>query len=97
MPPTTTVACIGAGNVGRAWAVVFARAGHRVTLFDADPSAVTERALPAIRALVGDLHAEGLLQEAPDTVLARIHPAASIAAAWARRCMCRRACARTSR
>lgn len=83
MPSSTTVACIGAGNVGRAWAVVFARAGHRVTLFDADPTAVTERALPAIRALVGDLQAEGLLSEAPDAVLARIHPAVSIAEAVA--------------
>lgn len=42
------VACIGAGNVGSAWAVVFARAGHDVTIFDADPSAVQTVALPRI-------------------------------------------------
>lgn len=42
------VACIGAGNVGSAWAVVFARAGHHVTIFDADPSAVPSVALPRI-------------------------------------------------
>ena len=28
------VAVVGAGMVGRAWATVFARAGHEVRLFD---------------------------------------------------------------
>ncbi|MFL4976280.1 MAG: 3-hydroxyacyl-CoA dehydrogenase NAD-binding domain-containing protein [Microvirga sp.] len=34
-----TIACIGAGNVGRSWAVVFARAGRRVVLWDPSPAA----------------------------------------------------------
>lgn len=58
------IACIGAGNVGRAWAIVFARAGHTVRLYDADPVAVTQRALPAIDISLADLVAAGLLPEA---------------------------------
>lgn len=42
------IACIGAGNVGSAWAVVFARAGHHVTIYDVDPSRVRSVALPRI-------------------------------------------------
>jgi 3-hydroxyacyl-CoA dehydrogenase len=53
------VACIGAGNVGRAWAIVFARAGHEVRLYDADPTAVPQRALPAIDISLADLAASG--------------------------------------
>ena len=30
------IAIIGAGLIGRAWAMVFARAGHPVKLWDAD-------------------------------------------------------------
>jgi 3-hydroxyacyl-CoA dehydrogenase len=58
------IACIGAGNVGRAWAIVFARAGQSVRLYDADPAAVTHRALPAIDISLADLVAAGLLNEA---------------------------------
>lgn len=31
------VACIGSGLIGRSWAIVFARAGHEVRLWDAKP------------------------------------------------------------
>lgn len=58
------VACIGAGNVGCAWAIVFARAGHTVHLYDADPAAVAQRALPAIDISLADLAASGLLTAA---------------------------------
>jgi 3-hydroxyacyl-CoA dehydrogenase len=34
------VAIVGAGLVGRAWAISFARGRHRVVLFDADDKAV---------------------------------------------------------
>ena len=37
------IACIGAGNVGRAWAVVFAGAGHEVTLYDRLPGQAKAR------------------------------------------------------
>ena len=33
------VAIVGSGFIGRAWAITFARAGHSVSLWDADPSA----------------------------------------------------------
>ena len=42
------VACIGAGTVGHAWAVVFARAGYEVALYDAKPDEVA-RSRPARR------------------------------------------------
>lgn len=42
------VACIGVGNVGRAWAVVFARAGHDVNIYDADTAVARNVALPRI-------------------------------------------------
>ena len=34
------IAIIGAGLIGRAWAMVFARAGHPVKLWDTDAGAV---------------------------------------------------------
>jgi L-gulonate 3-dehydrogenase len=37
---TDKVAVVGAGLVGRAWAISFARGGHRVMIFDADDQAV---------------------------------------------------------
>lgn len=77
------VACIGAGTVGRAWAVVFARGGHEVRLFDALPGEVERRALPSARETLELLAAGGLLDEPVETVFARIRPAASIAAAVA--------------
>lgn len=61
--PTRTVACIGAGNVGRAWAIVFARAGWPVTLYDRDPDVVTKHALPMIRRHLDDLSAAGILPD----------------------------------
>ena len=33
---TSTAAMIGAGLIGRSWAMVFARAGWRVRLYDSD-------------------------------------------------------------
>lgn len=71
-------ACIGCGNVGRAWAVVFARAGHDVVLHDADPAQVAA-ALPLIRVTLDQLDRAGQLHGDTDSVLARIRPAASIA------------------
>jgi L-gulonate 3-dehydrogenase len=68
-----TVACIGVGNVGRAWAIVFARAGYQVTLYDADTALVTDRALPMIRGHLADLADAGLLEN-PGVVAARIQP-----------------------
>ncbi|MBI3709394.1 MAG: 3-hydroxyacyl-CoA dehydrogenase [Proteobacteria bacterium] len=76
------VAVIGAGLIGRAWAIVFARGGHPVALFDADPAA-SRRAIDVIAGGLRDLAAHDLLAEAPAAVLARIAVATRIEAAIA--------------
>ncbi len=66
------VACIGCGLIGRAWAIVFARAGQTVRLFDenADTSAA---AVTFAEAMLPALAEEGLLAgQAPADILARI-------------------------
>ena len=77
----TTVACIGAGTVGRAWAVVFARAGHEVRLYDALPGEAAGRALDGAHQTLALFAENRLLDEPLETVLARIVPVASIEAA----------------
>ena len=72
------IACIGAGVVGRAWAVVFARAGHQVTLFDAGDGVVENTALPAIAKTLSQLKDAGQLKEDPAVVLEQIAPALSL-------------------
>lgn len=74
-------ACIGVGNIGRAWAMMFARAGHEVRLFDAKPGAVSA-ALDLMRQLLADQKALGLIDDVEAT-LARLKPAASLEAAVA--------------
>ncbi len=76
------VAVIGAGLVGRAWAIVFARAGHPVALFDADPDAL-QRSLAALDAGIAELAGAGLLAGSPASVRLRITPAPTLAAAVA--------------
>lgn len=75
------VACVGGGLIGRAWALVFARAGYSVHVFDQDGSiaaaarAFAEEMLPA-------LAEEDLLDgQGPQAVLERITLADSLAAA----------------
>lgn len=75
------VACIGTGTVGHAWAVVFARAGHQVSLFDVVPGQVWDRALPGIRRTLELLDENSMLSEPVDVVLGRVHGAATIAEA----------------
>jgi 3-hydroxyacyl-CoA dehydrogenase len=75
------VACIGVGAVGRAWAVVFARAGHDVLLHDADPGRVEAVSLPLVSSTLHQLAEAGWMTEAPDAVLARITVARSTAEA----------------
>jgi L-gulonate 3-dehydrogenase len=74
------IAVVGAGLIGRAWAIVFARAGHPVALHDADAGAL-QRGLVAIDAGLADLAAAGLLAEPPVAVRLRIAPAPTLAAA----------------
>jgi 3-hydroxyacyl-CoA dehydrogenase len=75
------VACIGVGNVGRSWAIVFARAGCDVVIWDADADSIA-RARPSIGKSLVDLNAAGLLPDI-DGTLARIRAADSLAAAVA--------------
>lgn len=64
------IALIGGGLVGQAWAIVFARAGHAVTLYDASPL-VIEQAEANIASRLNDLTRFRLIDD-PDAVLGRI-------------------------
>jgi 3-hydroxyacyl-CoA dehydrogenase len=74
------IAIVGAGMIGRAWAVVFARAGHEVVMYDADASALAP-GLELVDEVLADLHARGLITEEPPTVRRRIRTAAQLAEA----------------
>ncbi len=75
------VGVIGAGLIGRAWAISFARAGHDVALTDADPGAI-ENALGFIDRALEELARHDLLNgAAPRQVRARIAGAGSVAVA----------------
>jgi 3-hydroxyacyl-CoA dehydrogenase len=74
------VAVVGAGTIGLAWALVFARAGHAVAVHDTEPARL--RAMPAeLRRRLDDLAAARLLDEPVDTVLARVRADADLASA----------------
>jgi L-gulonate 3-dehydrogenase len=70
------VALVGAGLIGQAWAIVFARAGYQVALFDAEPGALgpAER---AITARLEDLESFGLVEN-PEAIAGRIHTMTSL-------------------
>ena len=72
------IAIVGAGFIGRAWAISFARAGHAVALWDED-AAAPARALSYIEGLLGDLAAADLLNgHAPAEVRGRMHAVANL-------------------
>ena len=72
------IAIVGAGLIGRAWAMVFARAGHPVKLWDGEPAAIP-KALDLIENALGELREFGLIDEEPKTVRARIQAATTLA------------------
>lgn len=74
------IAIVGAGLIGRAWAIVFARAGCSVAIYDALPEALAgcEKLL---HENISDLAQHGLIKEAPAVVLARIMPVTTLAEA----------------
>lgn len=74
------VAVVGAGLIGRAWAIVFARAGHPVRLHDADAATMTG-SLAYIEERLHELASFGLLDDAPEVVLTRIRCEPSLAEA----------------
>jgi 3-hydroxyacyl-CoA dehydrogenase len=78
----TQVAVVGAGLIGRAWSIVFARAGFDVLLWDPVAQQV-EAALSFIRERLPELEEAGLLMEPPMLVERRIRPASTLAEAVA--------------
>jgi 3-hydroxyacyl-CoA dehydrogenase len=74
------VAVVGAGLVGAGWAIAFARAGLSVRVYDANPH-TAEQAIPWAANQLAALHRHGLIDEAPETIAARLSLAASLAQA----------------
>lgn len=75
------IAVVGAGLVGRAWAISFARGGHEVALWDAEPEAPA-KAIAFIRGVLPELARHDLLGgPEPDTVIAAIRVETNLAAA----------------
>jgi L-gulonate 3-dehydrogenase len=77
------IAVVGAGLIGRAWAIVFARAGHAVAMYDADADAL-RKSLALVEGALADLSGAGLLDEEPSLTRARIASAATLAEAVTR-------------
>ncbi|CAN5264961.1 3-hydroxyacyl-CoA dehydrogenase [soil metagenome] len=79
------VAVVGAGLVGSGWAIVYARAGLHVRMFDADAQ-ITRQALALVATQLDSLAQHGLIDETPAAVLARITPVFTLAEAVAGAC-----------
>ncbi len=71
------IAVIGAGLIGRSWAIVFARAGWEVALHDATSDAI-EQALATVADSMAELQAHGLVDDAKAAVK-RIQKSSSLA------------------
>jgi 3-hydroxyacyl-CoA dehydrogenase len=71
------IAIIGAGLIGRSWAIVFARAGHPVAIWDSDVDAI-QISRAAIGKALAELERFGLIEEAPGRVLQRIRSSPSL-------------------
>ncbi|WP_119274354.1 3-hydroxyacyl-CoA dehydrogenase [Taklimakanibacter deserti] len=65
------IAVIGAGSIGLAWAIAFARAGLEVRLFDPQEEPL-KQAMSAIAQRLERLREFALIDEAPPTIAARI-------------------------
>lgn len=74
----SSVAIVGGGVVGSSWALLFARAGYAVRLYDASPAARAD-AIDFVAARLADLAAHGLAGDEPQqAVLARLSAAADL-------------------
>ncbi len=85
-----SIAVVGAGLVGRGWAIVFARAGHPVNLFDVTEEKISE-ALQTIEKNLADLASHGLISN-PDEIRERITGTTDLADAvreviWVQECV----------
>jgi L-gulonate 3-dehydrogenase len=77
----SNVAIIGAGFIGRAWAITFARAGHAVVLWDEDATA-PRKAIDYIAGIAPELAENGLLGGVdPQAMLGNISTSDDLAAA----------------
>lgn len=70
MGKSMKIAVVGAGLIGQAWALVFARAGCEVRLWDGDAAALP-RARVLVAELAGELARSGLVRDA-DELVARV-------------------------
>lgn len=91
MTDRPTVAIVGAGSIGLAWAIVFAKSGSPTRLVEIDP-ARRATALGHIARRLGELHRNDLLDEDPAIVLDRVavvaEPAGAIEDAdWVQECV----------
>jgi L-gulonate 3-dehydrogenase len=85
-----SIAVIGAGLVGRGWAIVFARGGHPVRLFDVTPEKIAE-ALEVIERNLVDLASHRLIAN-PEEIGRRITGTTDLAEAlqevlWVQECV----------
>jgi L-gulonate 3-dehydrogenase len=85
-----SIAVIGAGLVGRGWAIVFARGGHPVRLFDVTPEKIAE-ALEVIERNLADLTSHRLIAN-PEEIRGRITGTMDLAEAlrevlWVQECV----------
>jgi L-gulonate 3-dehydrogenase len=85
-----SIAVIGAGLVGRGWAIVFARGGHPVRLFDVTPEKIAE-ALEVIERNLADLASHRLIAN-PEEIRGRITGTTDLAEAlrevlWVQECV----------
>jgi L-gulonate 3-dehydrogenase len=87
---SVSVAVIGAGSIGTAFAAVFASAGRQVRIQDPDHERL-DAARSSLDRTLSDLDAHGLLDEAPSAILARVaftsDPAEALSGAvWIQEC-----------
>jgi L-gulonate 3-dehydrogenase len=75
------VAIVGAGLIGRSWAIVFAQGGFDVALFDATPG-IADNACDLAANDLRELAGHGLVAD-PQAAALRLHAAASLADALA--------------
>ena len=90
MTPRPTIACLGAGRMGRGIAVVFAYAGHHVTIVDFKPrdaaafAKLAEEATAEVRTTLRTLAGFGLFDPAAvDAIMTRVSVVAEAQAAAA--------------
>jgi len=73
-----SIACVGAGTIGHSWALLFAKKGFIVNLYDVSEE-ILKKALQRIQLALETLHEEGLLKtEDLRGILSRIKPYTSL-------------------